>query len=266
MIYQSLIKSITPPIAWSFARAIRAKCIGNDLPSQDRGVYESEHGCFYFGNSGSFQFSYNEYFQIQKYKFHTENNKPLIIDGGANIGVGCRYWKFLYPQAEVLAFEPDDKNYALLEKNMAGIPGFKAEKKALWSSHGTLKFNPVGGEGGYVSVANPSASDHGVLDVPAFRLRDVLDRKIDLLKLDIEGGELEVLRDCKNSLGNVERIFVEHHSFLSAPQHLGEFFGILENAGFRLNIQVDIPAKQPFLKRIVYNAKDSWINIFGYRK
>jgi hypothetical protein len=77
---------------------------------------------------------------------------------------------------------------------------------------------------------------------------------------------MEVLRDCKNLLCNMERIFVEQHSFLEAPQQLSEFFEILENAGFRLNVQVDIPAKQPFVKRYIYNKKDSWINVFGFRK
>ena len=65
------------------------------------------------------------------------------------------------------------------------------------------------------------------------RLRNLLERKVQLLKLDIEGAELEVLRDCGARLQNVERLFVEHHSFLGRPQQLGEFFGILEAAGFR---------------------------------
>ena len=90
-------------------------------------------------------------------------------------------------------------------------------------------------------------------------------KKIDIIKLDIEGGEMEVLRDCKDYLHNVERIFVEHHSFLESPQQLSDFFGVLENAGFRINVQVDIPAKQPFLKRYIYNKKYSWINVFGFR-
>ena len=103
------------------------------------------------------------------------------------------------------------------------------------------------------------------MEVPAFRLRDLLDRKVDLLKLDIEGGEMEVLWDCKDSLGNVERIFVEHHSFVGQPQYLGEFFGILEAAGFRVNIHVDIVSQQPFINRTIYNSKDAWTNVFCYR-
>ena len=43
--------------------------------------------------------------------------------------------------------------------------------------------------------------------------------------------------------------------FLGQPQYLGEFFGILESAGFRLNIHVDFQAQQPFVKSLIYNNK-----------
>lgn len=262
---RSVIKAITPPIAWSFVRLIRDKCIRSAGPTEADGIYDLSHGEFHFDSQEIFKFIYNDYFVKEKYKFKSRDSKPFIIDGGANIGVGCRYWKFLYPDSEVIAFEPDEKNYALLEKNMSGIPGFKAEKKALWSRHGTLKFHAVGGVGGYAEKTDLYFDKETVVEVPAFRLRDLLNRKIDLLKLDIEGGEMEVLRDCKDLLKNVERIFVEHHSFLGEPQNLGEFFDILESAGFRLNIHTDLEARQPFVERIVYNHKDCWLNVFGYR-
>lgn len=263
---RSVIKAITPPIAWSFARSMRDKCIRTGRPTQADGIYDLSHGEFHFENLEAFKCLYSDYFVKEKYKFESGNSNPFIIDGGANIGVGCRYWKFLYPKSEVLAFEPDEKNYALLGKNMVGIPGFQAEKQALWSSHGTLRFNAVGGESGHVADANSNADGRSIVEIPAFRLRDLLDRKVDLLKLDIEGGEMEVLRDCKDRLHNVERLFVEHHSFLGQPQELGEFFGILENAGFRINIHVDFQARQPFLERITFNSKDSWLNVFAFRE
>lgn len=263
---RSVIKAITPPIAWSFAKAIRAKCFTSPVPPEELGIAHTSHGLFHYDNRETFWALYNDYFVKEKYKFQSENPKPFIIDGGANIGVGCRYWKFLYPESEVIAFEPDEKNYALLEKNMAGIPGFQAEKKALWSSHGALMFNAIGGESGHVANANSNADGRSIVEIPAFRLRDLLDRKIDLLKLDIEGGEMEVLRDCKDRLQNVERLFVEHHSFLGQAQQLGDFFGILENAGFRINIHVDFQSRQPFLERITFNSKDSWLNVFAFRE
>jgi FkbM family methyltransferase len=263
---KNVLKALTPPILWTLGRHIKIRSDKSNLIKEEQGAYETKHGQFHYENIEAFQCLYHDYFVKEKYKFDTRSPKPFIIDGGDNIGVGCRYWKFLYPESEVIAFEPDENNFSLLQKNMTSYSEFKAEKKALWSSHGTLKFHAVGGESGHVADANSTAAEHGIIEVSAYRLRDLLDRKVDLLKLDIEGGEMEVLRDCKDLLGNVERIFVEHHSFLAQPQQLGEFFGILENAGFRLNIHVDFQARQPFLKRLVYNNKDCWLNVFGFRE
>jgi FkbM family methyltransferase len=227
-----IFKAFTPPILWSLGRKIKSGLVMKEEAPQENGISITNHGKFYYENKGAFKFLYNDYFIKEKYKFESGNPKPFIIDGGANIGVGCRYWKYLYPESEVIAFEPDELNFSLLEQNMADIPGFRAEKKALWSTHGALKFHALGGESGYVAGSNDEMKNTKFVEVPAFRLRNLLDRKVDLLKLDIEGGEMEVLRDCKDLLRNVERIFVEHHSFLEAPQQLSEFFEILENVTF----------------------------------
>lgn len=233
----------------------------------DSGRVETKNGVFYYDTLESFRGLYKTYFREEAYRFEVDVEKPFIIDGGANIGVGCRYLKHLYPQAEIIAFEPDEKMFGLLVKNMAGHSRFTARKMALWSSDGTLAFNAVGGEGGHLeSVTSSGGRGASQFEVETLRLRNLLDRKVHLLKLDIEGAELEVLRDCQDLLPNVERLFVEHHSFLGQPQHLSEFFGILERAGFRVHLRVDLTSPQPFMRRIAYNGKDSWLNIFAFRE
>ena len=263
---RSALKALTPPLLWSLGKVLQRKVLEAQGKVQAPFKPEARHGRFAFENQASFYSLYNDYFINERYKFECGTKRPLIIDGGANIGISCRYWKDLYPEAEVLAFEPDEKNFVLLQKNVKGLTNITAENKALWSSHGVLKFKAVGGEGGHVANAKSHAGKDQIVKVPSFRLRDLLNRKVDLLKLDIEGSEMEVLRDCKDLLGNVEKIFVEHHSFLGQPQQLGELFGILETAGFRINIHVDIVSQQPFIKRTVFNNKDCWINIFAFRE
>lgn len=263
---RSVLKAITPPLLWSIGKGVKTKISQVQGDSKTPWQPEARHGKFTFENHDSFYALYKDYFVNEKYKFVCKTQTPLIIDGGANIGVSCRYWKFLYPEAEVIAFEPDETNFGLLQKNMEGFTSFQAEKKALWSSHGTLPFNAVGGEGGHVSKANPDVQTKMQTVVPTYRLRDLLGKKVDLLKLDIEGAELEVLQDCQDQLKNVERIFVEHHSFLGQTQKIGKFFGILENAGFRTNIRVDLQSKQPFLERITFNNKDCWLNVYAFRE
>lgn len=263
---RDIIKSITPPIFWTLVRKLHKHFFPSRAYMHGKGVTNTEHGRFHHLHLENFRCLYTDYFLHEKYRFNTDTPAPVIIDGGANIGVGCRYWKFLYPDSEVIAFEPDETNYVLLQENMADIPGFKAKKEALWSQPGSLNFNAAGGEGGHIAATNPHFGKSDYTTVQAFRLRDLLVRKIDLLKLDIEGSEFEVLRDCSDLLTNVEKMFVEHHSFVKTPQKLGEFLGILENAGFRVNIQDGVRAAQPFIKRQNFNNKDLWLNIFCFRE
>jgi len=51
------------------------------------------HGEFHYQDSASFRALYESYFNRETYRFETTNPKPYIIDGGANVGVSCRYWK-----------------------------------------------------------------------------------------------------------------------------------------------------------------------------
>ena len=55
--------------------------------------------------------------------------------------------------------------------------------------------------------------------VKTVRLKNFLHRSIDFLKIDIEGAEYEVLKDCEEFLFNVDKIFVEYHSIYNEEQH-----------------------------------------------
>ncbi len=273
---KTTFKSFIPPVLGNIYRHLRysgqtEKPLFN--PDPETCSTSSPEGVFYYQSFNSFLGLYGTYFIEEIYEFKSDTDQPLIIDCGANIGVGCRYWKKLYPKSRVIAFEADKDIYDILCRNMEGLPGFEAKPMAVWKQDGSLKFNAVGIEGGHLElnetpVDSPSENKAKQVEIPTFRLKNLLSQKVDLLKMDIEGAELETLRDCKDLLTNVDRIFVEHHSFLGQPQRLAEFFEILESAGFRLNIQPDEPLKspKPFLNRTIHNNKDGWLNIFGFRE
>jgi hypothetical protein len=63
--------------------------------------------------------TYREIWEDQIYIFETSNPSPLIIDCGANIGLSVIYWKYLFPESKVVAFEPDQKKYEILCGNIA---------------------------------------------------------------------------------------------------------------------------------------------------
>jgi hypothetical protein len=51
---------------------------------------------------------YNEIFIDNSYYFAAENETPYIIDCGSNIGMSILYFKTLYPNSRILAFEPGE--------------------------------------------------------------------------------------------------------------------------------------------------------------
>ena len=72
--------------------------------------------------------------------------RPFIIDCGANIGLSVIYMKSLYPQATIIAFEPDEKNFELLKTNMRNFEFEQVEirQEAVWIENTTLQFASEG--------------------------------------------------------------------------------------------------------------------------
>ena len=85
------------------------------------------------------------------------------------------------------------------------------------------------------------------------------------MKLDLEGSELDVLQDCEDVLGNVQKIVVEYHSFRGQPQQLHLLTQILNNAGFRLHLNAGLVSPQPLWWRQVSKSMDMRLYLYGFR-
>ena len=215
-------------------------------------------------DAASFLVLYEDLIVREAYRFEANRSEPVIIDGGANIGVSTIYFKKAHPQSRVIAFEPDPEIFKILEQNCKafGLSGVELIQKALWLSDGFLRFKREGSDAGRVAT---TSDDGEVIDVPACRLRPYLNEEVDLLKLDIEGAETAVLQDCADLLSNVRHLFVEYHSFVDAPQTLRTICELLNDAGFRVHIQSPMSSRQPFVHRDVYLGMDLQLNIFAFR-
>src|SRR5581483_9772890 len=142
----------------------------------------------------------DDIFGRERYRFPADTERPYILDCGSNIGLTILYFKRLYPQARIVGFEPDRATLELLRKNLASFEMTDVEihSKAVWHRATTLNFMPDQADGGRMVALDP---ERPADEVETVRLRDFLDRPVDLLKIDIEGAETEVLRDCADRLG-----------------------------------------------------------------
>lgn len=219
---------------------------------------------FHVADSASFISTFRQIFEEQIYRFSSRDEQPYILDCGANIGLSLVYFKQLYPRSTIVAFEPDKAIFDILTKNIRNFAFDDVElvNCAVWNCATNLDFTSDGADGGRLSVASDKP-DHLVKSV---RLKDYLNRKIDLLKLDIEGAETVVLSDCAEQLNNVDTLFVEYHSFDKQPQTLHILLSILAQSGFRVHIQAPVSSPQPFIKCNPMMGMDMQLNIFAYRR
>lgn len=199
-------------------------------------------------------------------RFTCDRSNPFIIDVGANVGVTVFYWKHLFPDSRVMAIEADPNICALLRENVKPLSNVEVLHGAAWTEEGDLDFALEGSVGGHIGVLSGKTDRISTVRVPCIRLRDLLVERVEFLKMDIEGAELDVLEDCKDRLHLLERIFVEYHSFIDAPQRLSRFLNIFEECGFRVHIRHEMPAEQPFVKVPVVNGKDLRLNVYATRE
>jgi len=208
---------------------------------------------------------YEQTFRNGEQAFQCGSASPRIIDCGANVGVTVHYWKRLFPGARITAFEPDPTIFELLKHNCAKLSQVELMNCAVWTRAEKLTFASNHSTGGYLAQLSERGECIESFTVNAVRLRDYLEERVDLLKMDIEGAEKDVICDCADMLENVNKLLVEYHSFIDRPQQIGRFFGVLESAGFRLHVHSVLAARRPFLDRPVINGKDLRLQIFAAR-
>lgn len=207
----------------------------------------------------------NEVFIDEIYSINLPDN-PLIVDCGANIGLSIIFFKKEHPGATITAFEPDEKNFELLTKNIDSheLKGISLLKKAVWKQNTILDFSNESS----MSSKIQNGKIPGSKKVEAIRLGDWLNQKVHFLKIDIEGAEFEVLTDIETKLSNVDNMFIEYHGTFQQEKELTRIINIISLAGFQYYIKEALPIYQSPFKRIKNPAinYDIQLNIFCFRK
>ncbi|HUO04952.1 MAG TPA: FkbM family methyltransferase [Candidatus Binataceae bacterium] len=135
-----------------------------------------------------------------------------IIDGGANAGYSTAFFATEFPNARVIAIEPEASNFAALTANTRAYPNVSRVNAAIWGNSGVVK------------IANPDAekwsmqvvpAESGPAAIKAMTIDEILKEsgqtRIDLLKLDVEGAEREIFSGECAWLDRVGFIAIEIH-------------------------------------------------------
>jgi FkbM family methyltransferase len=129
-----------------------------------------------------------------------------VLDIGANIGwFTTLFASRLRGGGRCIAFEPNPETFRLLEDNctMNGSgPAVVLRNIGLADAPGTLQLHMFQGLGsGRASLSNLGRKDATTVDIPVITLDDALAEinvgAVDLIKIDVEGAEMKVLRGAK---------------------------------------------------------------------
>lgn len=136
---------------------------------------------------------YRQLHDRDEYSVSLARPPSLIVDCGAHIGLISRFFATAFPEATVVAVEPNLENFKLLEKNTGHLPNVRPVNAALVGAGGRVKIeNP---EADTWMFRTAPADDHED-GIPGLTVADLLERaggdRIDILKLDVEGSEREV--------------------------------------------------------------------------
>jgi FkbM family methyltransferase len=186
-----------------------------------------------------------------------------ILDCGAHIGLSVIFLKSICPSAKIICFEPDATNFNNLQKNILShnLKDIDARKEAVWTESTELNFVQQG------DMSSKIVETHAnCVKVKAVRLKDFMDKKIDFLKLDIEGAEYQVLKDISEKLINIDKMFIEYHGFFNQTNQLIDMLNIVTKAGFHFYIKEAFPVyERPFLYQKNLDIFDLQLNIFCFK-
>lgn len=137
---------------------------------------------------------------------------PVIIDGGANVGYSALFFADAFPEALVVALEPDPNTFAALQRNTRDQEQILPIQAALWSHENGVRLHSPG---------NGSWA-HRVGETGRLTPSTTLDRLFAMhpewaplvVKLDIEGAENAVIDASPDVFRSVPCLMIEPHDFM----------------------------------------------------
>lgn len=168
---------------------------------------------FYYQNDKDIK-RFHDVFHAGYYHFNADNVAPVIVDANANIGLSALYYHILYPQANIVCFEPDRARCQLLKTNARAhkIDNIVVLNKNL--------DDEVKNE-----LANVS---NNVSTNTCHCYNQCLAHDIDLLKVEMNAGDDDFMERFRDKLPHVKNLMITYH--INHPQRHGNVIDELKKS------------------------------------
>ena len=179
-------------------------------------------------NNGEYDFLYDSNYSWVK-------NAKVIIDAVACVGMFSRMMYEINKKALIIAIEPEKSNYNILKEN-TNYNNIVCKKNGLWNKCCNLIVEPS--ETGVWGFTVREIKENG--DVQAIGIEDILNEFnlefIDILKIDIEGAEVEVFDETASKwLKKVKMCIIEFHE-RKRPNSSKKIIDLLKKQGFKYEV------------------------------
>lgn len=175
----------------------------------------------------------NSIIVCREYEGFVAGRPKPILDGGANIGLASLYWNQQYPDAEIIAVEPDAENFELLKENTRHLDNVIPVKGGIWSRPAKLSVQYAGAEKYAFRVAE---DENGTIE--AHSIDSLMEERgwdwIDVVKLDVEGSEVQILSgSSRRWIDRIGTLIIELHQDF-APESARVLFTAFSEQDFHL--------------------------------
>lgn len=167
-----------------------------------------------------------------------DSNVPFkvkrIIDCGSNIGLSAIFLQKKYPESHIVLVEPNNENFYMCQKNIAGNLSFTCIKKGIWNKKCFLKITNPDDDSWAFKIEETNNAQDATIEATTIDeiMTDMQWDELDILKIDIEGAEKAVFEKHANLwLPKVKSIFIELHDDIQ-PGTSKLFFEMMEKYRF----------------------------------
>lgn len=162
-----------------------------------------------------------------------------VIDLGANIGLASRYFADHFPNCKILAVEPNPSTYDVLGLNVERLVAngrCRILRAAVWGAEKTLTGGAADDPDHFSAFAvHETADASGEEAIAGWPMNKIIAHsgfeRVDLLKVDIEGAEVELFKGNVDWLQQVKTIAIEFHDNSRAECR---FDDLMKEYGFRV--------------------------------